>query len=666
MLPSPIRLTRGAASAVAVAIALVALACGETDEAPPSPGPAGLEAGPSEGDASAPAPSDADAGPVADARGLDALFVGNSYVYVNDVAGRYAAIARAFSPTVRVEQVTKGGYRLAQHAADARTDGTPLARALRAPAETRFDAVTLQEQSQEGGFQINSRLASIEAFSQLAALARAMAARVVLYETWGYRDGDPSNGLIGYGTYTGMQDRLDLAYHATATRLGEEGADVRVAPVGGAFRVVHEDVTRAGGDPAAVGSAFHALYEADGSHPSPRGAYLAACVLVGTVRRGDARAFADDPALGPELSRTLKDACARALADRRWSVPVVRREEAALLGVGNLGWGVAASRAGERVVVGARGGARVFARADGGLAEEAAWTGPGGVGFGTSVALAADGARAVVGAPAVVFDRAVSTWTAGPTLPVAQPGTTWNPASVALSGDGTRALLAGPPAAGAPEVVARALRREGTAWVEEPLTLSAPSADAFGPSVALDAAGTRAIVGASGGSLARVFARTGTAWVEEAALASEPRGAARVALSGDGAVAVVGLPDFAEVRVFERAGTNWTEAARLRGYRGSLYGHAVSSSADGQRIALGVPFDEPATRGMPCGSARVFERRAEGWVEALHLAPREPKNADRFGLAVALSPDGRSAIVGAPYWWDASPNQGRAFMFALP
>jgi hypothetical protein len=253
------------------------------------------------------------------------LFVGNSYVYINDVSGHYRTIASAFLPATRVEQVTAGGYRLAQHAQDARTDGTPLARWLRtgSPEETAFDAVVLQEQSQIGGFpdSVPERAASVAAASELSALATARGAAVVLYMTWGYRNGDPMNGGIGYGTYTGMQNRLDEGYLSLAALLRDRGVNVRVAPVGGGFRTVYEDVTSAGGDPAAVGSDFHALYEPDGSHPSLRGAYLAACIIAGTTTAVDARSFVDEPALGPDLSRRLRDVCARTLADPRWEIP---------------------------------------------------------------------------------------------------------------------------------------------------------------------------------------------------------------------------------------------------------------------------------------------------------------------------------------------------------
>lgn len=251
----------------------------------------------------------------------EVLFVGNSYVYVNDVPGHYRALTGPLFGTLRVEEVTTGGYTLAQHAMDARTDGTPLARALRTgtPSETAFDFVVLQEQSQIGGFPdgFSDRMASLAAASELAALITARGASVVLYLTWGRERGDELNPGL-YPTFTAMQDLLDAGYLGMAARLRTEGATVRVAPVGGGFRLVFEDVVARGADPLAEGSDFDALYEPDGSHPSPHGAYLAACILAGTTTMADVRAFGDDAALGEETSARLRDACARALSDPRW------------------------------------------------------------------------------------------------------------------------------------------------------------------------------------------------------------------------------------------------------------------------------------------------------------------------------------------------------------
>lgn len=275
-----------------------------------------------------------DAGPPEDARPIvDAgsstslvegdyaiLFVGNSYVYTGDVPSRSAALA---SPRMlRVHSVAPGGYRLIQHATDAETDGTPLAMHLRGgtAADRAFDVVLLQEQSQIGGFPETQpdRVESLDGARRLASLARGNASSVVLFLTWGREHGDETNPGL-YPSFEAMQDRLDAGYRAMAARLREDGTRVRIAPVGAAFRVVHDDLVASGMDPEAEGSAFDALYSADGSHQSANGAYLAALVIHATITGEDPIGFADATDLDASTSSALRDVARRVMADPDWT-----------------------------------------------------------------------------------------------------------------------------------------------------------------------------------------------------------------------------------------------------------------------------------------------------------------------------------------------------------
>lgn len=64
-----------------------------------------------------------------------------------------------------------------------------------------------------------------------------------------------------------------------------------IAPVGFAFQTIYDSMIAEGLDPEQGGSKFANLYEADGSHPSPQGSYLAASVLVGIMTGKDPRQF---------------------------------------------------------------------------------------------------------------------------------------------------------------------------------------------------------------------------------------------------------------------------------------------------------------------------------------------------------------------------------------
>lgn len=250
------------------------------------------------------------------------LFVGNSYTFVNDLPSVYRAAASAlpFAP-VRVESVAFGGYTLAQHAMDAATDGTPLATFLRTgtPDVTAWDVVILQDQSQIPGFPDgNPELAaSLDGASALGALAHARGASVVLYLTWGREHGDDLNPAL-YPDFATMETRLEAGYRAMAARLGAEGVPVRIAPVGPAFALVHADVVASGVDPLLEGSAFDALYAADGSHPGPAGTYLAACVILGTITGIDPATYPDGAGLVPQDARAMRLVARRVLADPMW------------------------------------------------------------------------------------------------------------------------------------------------------------------------------------------------------------------------------------------------------------------------------------------------------------------------------------------------------------
>jgi hypothetical protein len=273
----------------------------------------------------------------------------------------------------------------------------------------------------------------------------------------------------------------------------------------------------------------------------------------------------------------------------------------------------------------AAGSARVFVRSGTTWTEEAVLVtreAEAFVAFGCSVALTADASLALVGAceddtasaqnagTARVFLRVGSTWTEEATL--ADPDGNVDDrfgVSVALSADGSRALVGEywRDAGDAQNMgTAHVFARHGTVWVEEATLLAADGApmDLFGVAVSLDGDGTRALVGASGRDTtsgedvgrAHVFVRDGRAWNEEATLlavgGAEYDGfGGAVALSARGDRAVVGAAGEEGVgaRSFVRSGTTWTEEARLVPSTpgGDPLGLSVATSADGSYAITG-------------------------------------------------------------------------------
>lgn len=183
---------------------------------------------------------------------IDVLYVGNSYIYFNNLPGLVEGISEGLDgPIVRGTAHTHGGATLRGHLDDAH-----LAPIL----SGAWDRVVLQEQSTLGTrYDPDSgELGSPEAFHgairELVGMIRADGAEPVLYMTW------------ARAAFPMQSEPLSRAYRAIGTELG-----LPVAAVGEAWA----EVLRVRPDLD--------LHVSDGSHPNPAGSYLAACVLYATV-----------------------------------------------------------------------------------------------------------------------------------------------------------------------------------------------------------------------------------------------------------------------------------------------------------------------------------------------------------------------------------------------
>lgn len=388
--------------------------------------------------------------------------------------------------------------------------------------------------------------------------------------------------------------------------------------------------------------------------------------------------------------------------------------EATLLAAGaamsdTFGNSVAISDDGTRALVGALGddtaggtdwgSARVFVRSGSSWIEEATLVGE--PSFGSSVALSADGTRALVGAfgnagSASVFLRTGTSWAEEAVLR-ASGGVVGDyfGIGVDLTPDGTRAVVGAfrdDVGSATDAGSARVFVRTGTTWVEEG-TLTAPGGaanDYFGRAVALSADGSRVIVGAegddtAGGSSAgssHVFVRTGSTWAHEAMLVA-PDGATNdelgysVALSADASRALVGarqhdapgaVDGAGSARMFVRTGSTWTQEAALYASdpgASDFLGHAVALSADGSRALVGAHGDDRSSI-LNVGSARLFARVGTTWTEQATLVAASAEAGDSFGYSVALTGDASRAIVGA-FWDDTAggTNAGSAHLFTI-
>lgn len=250
------------------------------------------------------------------------LFMGNSYTQFNqglDQEFRGQLQDSGIATAVSIEKLTAGGLTLADHYSRVQNPESPWSQVF---ADRSWNYVVLQDQSQIPGFPQTEPYwqASAEGAQGLAALTTAQGGHAVLFMTWGRRDGDSQNTSM-YPDFSTMQDRLRAGYLAYAEQASTPDAPVFVAPVGEAWRVIHDDLVAAGETPTDHDH-FRSLYSNDGSHPSSTGTVLTALTMMVTLT---GRSVEDLPLadLDDETAARLKDAADRAvLSDPFGDVPL--------------------------------------------------------------------------------------------------------------------------------------------------------------------------------------------------------------------------------------------------------------------------------------------------------------------------------------------------------
>jgi hypothetical protein len=197
------------------------------------------------------------------AQNTNVLFVGNSYVYTNNLHLMLQLLAQSGGRTVTVDLSAPGGHTFNQH-----TNNTTT---LSKIASGNWDFVILQEQSQIPSFPPSQVQSQCYPFAErLDSLIHAAdsCAKTVFFMTWGRKYGDASNcpNYPPLCTFDGMQARLRQSYIEMA-----QDNQAIVAPVGQAFKY------------SRMADSTINLYSSDNSHPSVAGTYLAACVFYETL-----------------------------------------------------------------------------------------------------------------------------------------------------------------------------------------------------------------------------------------------------------------------------------------------------------------------------------------------------------------------------------------------
>ncbi len=164
--------------------------------------------------------------------------------------------------------------------------------------------------------------------------------------------------------------------------------------------------------------------------------------------------------------------------------------------------------------------------------------------------------------------------------------------------------------------------------------------DSFGTSVALSADGSTLAVGAVG----EASAATGVG----------------------GNQADNSAPSSGAVYVFARSGTGWAQQAYLKASNaeaGDLFGFSLALSSDGSTLAVGANREASRSTGVggnqsdnsapSSGAVYVFTRAGATWTQQAYVKASNTEANDWFGYSLALSADGSTLAVGAP-WEDSS------------
>ena len=182
------------------------------------------------------------------------LFIGNSFTARNDLPGMIAQLA---SPARTIEHrlIQRGGASLRMH-----LNKGDASAAIR---DEGFDFVVLQDQST---LPIKNATRMAENVREFDALIRAAGSRTVLYMTWARKNAAPD-----------AQQKIADAYSGVGREIG-----AIVVPAGLAWKAY---LAKHDAPP---------LHDADNSHPTLAGTYLAACTfhaaLFGEPPAGEANA----------------------------------------------------------------------------------------------------------------------------------------------------------------------------------------------------------------------------------------------------------------------------------------------------------------------------------------------------------------------------------------
>ena len=304
-----------------------------------------------------------------------------------------------------------------------------------------------------------------------------------------------------------------------------------------------------------------------------------------------------------------------------------------------------------------------------------------------------DGNRMVVGAKfddtpgssagsVEVYEYSSGSWTKMGSTIIGEAGGDEFGRAVSINGAGTRIVVGAPnnDGNGTHSGHVRVYEWSGSAWSQLGIDLDGEAAnDHSGWSVDMNEAGDRIVIGekenAGGGTRrgqVRVFDWDGTAWNQVGndlhGLGTDDRFGYNVSISATGSKIIVGAywdddggTNSGTVKIYELVGSTWTQIGNTIVGGGSYYeaGYAVSISADGSRVAVGMRRFSSYK-----GLVKVYDLVGSTWTQVGANIIGEASN-DFFGSSIVMNDAGTRLLIGA-YGNDGGGNlSGHARIYDL-
>lgn len=222
---------------------------------------------------------------------LSVLFIGNSYIFTNDLPTVFKNLAQSRGDIATVDSKTNGGFTFQSHVNDPIT--------FQKIHSKPWDFVVLQGQSQEPSFpysQVNTSTLPYAVRLADSVYVNAPCSQVHYFMTWGRQVGDPQWDSIN--TFNKMNKRLRDAYLRIA-----DSSHASVSPSGPAWKYVLDNHPTIN------------LFSADGSHPSFAGTYLSACVFYSSIFQKSPVGATYSGSLDPSIALILQEVAALTVLD---------------------------------------------------------------------------------------------------------------------------------------------------------------------------------------------------------------------------------------------------------------------------------------------------------------------------------------------------------------